>query len=100
MGKWRGKILFALIVYGAGFATAIYFLAPSKFQEVKSRVTSSAVRTQDRIAEQNGFDSQAWAASVRVGMSKAMRFAEEQALQIADTVKTRMEQSKSTQSGS
>ncbi len=99
MGQWRGKILFALIVYSAGFATAIYVLAPSKFQEVSSRVTSSAVRTQDGTTERDGFDSQAWAASVRVGMSKAVSFAEEQALQIAEMVKTRMEQSESTKSG-
>ena len=28
MGGWRGKFIFLLIVYFAGFATAIYFLAP------------------------------------------------------------------------
>ncbi len=99
MGQWRGKILFALILYSAGFATAIYILAPSKFQEVSSRITNSAAGTQDGTAEQNGFDSQAWAASVRVGMSKAKSFAEEKALQVADTVKTRMEHSKLTNSG-
>ncbi len=28
MGAWRSKLIFLLIVYFAGFATAIYCLAP------------------------------------------------------------------------
>ncbi len=37
MGGWRGKLIFLLIVYFAGFATAIYCLAPvPENQDLKS----------------------------------------------------------------
>ena len=96
--QWRGKLLFAMILYAAGFATAIYVLAPSNVQAADSRNGPSGW-TQEQTAEQTGMDTQAWAASVRVGMSKAMSFAEEQALAIAEKIKTHMAQSTLDNSG-
>ena len=29
MGSWQSKILYTLIIFGAGFVTAVYFLVPS-----------------------------------------------------------------------
>ena len=96
--RWRGKILFAMILYAAGFATAIYVLAPSNLQAANSRDGCSG-QTQEQTTERTGMESQAWAASVRVGMKKAMSFAEEQALSIAEKIKIRMEQSTLDNSG-
>ena len=96
--QWRGKILFAMILYAAGFATAIYVLAPSNLQAANSRDGCSG-QTQEQTTERTGMESQAWAASVRVGMKKAMSFAEEQALSIAEKIKIRMEQSTLDNSG-
>lgn len=90
--RWRGKFLFAMIVYAAGFFTAIYVLAPSDLQAADSRNGVSGWY-QDQTAERAGADTPAWAASVRVGMSKAVSFAEEQALRLAGTIKSRMAQS-------
>lgn len=92
--QWRGKILFAMILYSAGFATAIYVLTPSNLQAADSQDC-----TQEQATERTGMESQAWAASVRVGMTKAMGFAEEQALSLAEKIKTRMDQSTLDNSG-
>ena len=98
MGRWRGKILFALILYAAGFATAIYMLAPADLQAAGGQ-NGRAGWSRDGTTEQAGVETPAWAASVRVGMSKAMSFAEEQTLRLADTIKTRMKQSTADNSG-
>lgn len=92
MGRWRGRLLFALILYSAGFLTAIYVLAPSDLQASGSRNGLSGW-SQDGTTERNGFDSQAMAASVKAGLSKTMSFAEEQAVRLAETIKTQMAQS-------
>lgn len=92
MGRWRGKILFTMIVYAAGFLTAIYVLAPSAIQSVADGNGLSG-RIQDETTQRAGFDGQAWAASARAGMNKAIAFAEEQALHLAEQLKTSMQQS-------
>ena len=89
--RWRGKILFAMILYAAGFATAIYALAPANLQASNSRDGCTGWE-QEQTSERAGIETQAWAASVRVGMSKAAGFAEEQALALAEKIKTRMAQ--------
>ena len=99
MGRWRGKILFALILYAAGFLTAIYTLAPSDLQAAGTQDGLADSGTQEQTTQRAGIDTQAWAASVRVGMSKAMSFAEEQALRFAEAIKTRMAQSTVDNSG-
>ena len=92
--QWRGKLLFAMILYAAGFATAIYVLAPADVQAADGRDGCTGW-SQEQTTEQAGvgIDAQAWAASVRVGMSKAASFAEEKALVLAEAIKARMEQS-------
>ena len=96
--QWRGKLLFAMILYAAGFATAIYTLAPINLQAAENRGRNPGC-TQEQTAERTGMDTQAWTASVRVGMSKAKSFAEEQALALAEKIKTRMAQSTLDNSG-
>lgn len=89
--QWRGKILFAMILYAAGFLTAIYVLAPSDLQAAGSRNGDSG--WQEKTTEWAAAETPAWAASTRVGMSKVISFAEEQALRLAETIKTQMAQS-------
>lgn len=92
MGRWRSKLLFAMIVYAAGFLTAIYVLAPSDIQAVAGGNGPSG-RILDETTQRAGFDGRAWAASARAGMDKARAFAEEQALHFAEKFKTSMQQS-------
>lgn len=94
---WRGKLLFAMIVYAAGFFTAIYVLAPSDLQAAASRNGESG--WQERTTERAEADTPVWAASVKEGMSKVMSFAEEQSLRLAETIKTQLAQSTLDTSG-
>jgi hypothetical protein len=89
--QWRGKILFAMILYAAGFFTAIYVLTPSELQTADSRNGDSG--WQEKTTQWVAADAPAWTASVRGGMSKVISFAEEQALRLAETIKTQMAQS-------
>ena len=54
MGGWRSKLIFLLIVYFAGFATAIYCLAPvpenRDFKLGEKSLVNSAVKS-DEFAE-------------------------------------------------
>jgi hypothetical protein len=94
---WRGKLLFAMIVYAAGFLTAIYVLAPSGLQAAGGRNGESG--WQEKTTEQAWAQTPVWAASVREGMSKVMSFAEEQSLRLAETIKTQLAQSTLDTSG-
>ena len=42
---WRGKFLFLLIVYFAGFATAVYYLAPSGREGTQDSFYSTQANT-------------------------------------------------------
>lgn len=87
--RWRGKLLFMMIVYAAGFFTAIYVLAPADAQAPAGQIGQAGF-IQDGTPQ---FDAQRWAASARAGMTKAMSFAEEKALQVAEEIKTAVRQS-------
>ena len=50
---WKSKLLFMLIVYFAGFATAIYYLAPAG---VQSRDSNGAVSSAGESSGAGGFD--------------------------------------------
>jgi hypothetical protein len=89
--RWRGKLLVALIVYAGGFFTAIYVLAPADRQTASSR-DGNPGWARDGTTQRAGFDAPAWAASARAGMTKAISFAEEQALRLAEKIKTSVEQ--------
>jgi hypothetical protein len=83
MGRWRNRFLLALITYFAGFATAIYTLAPSydkagdsKKSELQSKEVSS------KSAE--------FALKFNSGMRKCLSFAEEKAAEVGQMVKARL----------
>ena len=91
--QWRGKLLFSLILYAAGFATAIYVLVPSTAQA--SSQTCGIDRPSQDNAQLAGIETQAWAAAMRTGMTKAMSFAEENALRVAEKIKMQLQQHQS-----
>jgi len=57
MRGWRTKFLFLLIVYFAGFATAIYILAPAPGNQVskgaQKTLSSSAFKSDDFVQSFN-----------------------------------------------
>lgn len=96
MGRWRGKILFTLIVYCSGFLTAVYFLAPvsaAALPETQSEGQLSRLPAGEAFSGSAGIDYPAWAASIRSGIDICIRFAEENALRAADLFRSKMGQS-------
>jgi hypothetical protein len=67
---WRTKFVFLLIVYAAGFATAIYCLAPAPDQKAPP--------------------SQRAGTSFNAGMHKCVGFSKEAALEAAKLIETKV----------
>ena len=92
MGRWRTKMLFSLILYGAGFFTAVYVLTPSP------AIASDGVRACERSkgsnlgTEEAGFSSQDWAVKMRAGMDKVKSLAEENAIKGVQAAKAWIDQ--------
>ena len=66
MGGWRSKLIFLLIVYFAGFATAIYCLAPVSDEH--------ACLPSDRGFAYSAIKSDEFAKSFNVGMHKCLYY--------------------------
>jgi len=83
MGRLRSKFLLALITFFAGFATAIYALAPSYDKAGGSKKT-------ELHSKQVSSKSADFALKFNSGMRKCLSFAEEKAVEIGQTVKARL----------
>lgn len=82
MRNWRGKLITALVIYFAGFATAIYFLAP---------VTDTAGKSkQVTRSRESNFETQQFAIAFNGKMKKALSFAEEKAVELGQVIKTEL----------
>lgn len=88
MGRWQRKILFSLIVYFAGFGTAIYFLAPATPQA--SRATDPGPSEPMCRAGLSGEDLAQLKETARAGLAKFEVFAEEQTARAAAYFKERL----------
>ena len=86
MCGWRSKILLSLIIYSAGFATAIYTLAPASERYGESYVAAGTVATGSNIQ----CNSQKLAHQVNVGMHKFISFAEEKAVQVGKHIRAEL----------
>jgi hypothetical protein len=81
MGGWRSKIVFLLVVYFAGFATAIYCLVPvPENQAGKKGFVYSA------------FKSDEFAQSFNTGMHKCLDFARDAAQRTGKFVKQKLDE--------
>jgi hypothetical protein len=79
MGAWRTKLILLLIVYFAGFATAIYSIAPAPQEQAKQ-------------GHEKGFPyglvkSDEFAESFNSGMHKCLDFSREAARHVSKFVK-------------
>ncbi len=85
MFGFRGKVLFTLVVYFAGFATAIYVLAPvdAEAMEVKEE-SLGANYSEMRL------DSEEFAEKASVGLHKFVSFAEGKASEVKRLVKAKL----------
>ena len=81
MRGWKTKLVFLLIVYFAGFATAIYCLAPApEAQPGEESFTLSAVK------------SNQFAQSFNVGMHKCLDFAKDATLRVSSFIKQKLDE--------
>jgi len=81
---WRTKFVFVLMVYFAGFGTAIYCLAPPpEGSEDRPRQTARA---------RPAIKSDEFARSVNSGMHKCIDFGKEAAIEAAKLIRERMEE--------
>lgn len=88
MFGFRGKMLFTLIVYFAGFATAIYFIAPvdAEAMEVKAETLGEDSVI---IAESEDFAKKA-----SVALHEFVSFAEGKASEVKRLVKAKLAEGK------
>ena len=84
MRGWRSRFIFTLIVYFAGFATAIYTLAPAPEGET--------ARHSEKGAPSVKFDSREFVESFNSGMHKCLAFGKEAARRTAKLVKAKVKE--------
>ncbi len=87
MRGWRIKFVFLLIVYFAGFATAIYTLAP--VDENKAKVFA---KMEEKDSVFSALKSDDFAKSLNTGMHKCVDFGKEAAWRTGKFIKRKIEQ--------
>lgn len=88
---WRTKLVSLLLVYSAGFATAVYCLAPAAEQEAGPPLEVVKVQT--------ALQSQAFAQSVNSGMHKCIDLGREAAFEMAGLIREKINEAKSRPDG-
>ena len=84
---WRSKFVFVLIVYFAGFATAVYCLAPApsgKKGTAQGKELLGSTLTSDQLVQ-----------SVNAGMHKCVDLGKDAATRAAELIKEKMEEAQS-----
>lgn len=99
MKGWRSKLIFLCIIYFAGFATAVYMLAPPPEAEKGKIAQQSSKQEQIRSAFAN-FDSQKFVKSFNSGMHKCIDLGKEAAKKTAEFVKEKTKDSEMLKSAS
>jgi len=84
MRGWRSKLVFMLVVYFAGFATAIYTLAPAPDDNDKSACNYAAVRS--------SFKSDQFAKSVNTGLHKCIDLGKDAAKDLAGFIRQKVDE--------
>ena len=84
MKGWRSRFIFTLLVFFAGFATAIYTLAPAP----KDKTTGHS----EKNSPQSKFNSEEFVESFNTGMHKCLEFGKEAALRTGKLVKEKIKE--------
>jgi len=82
MRSWRVKFIFLLVVYFAGYATAIYTLAPE----------NQANQPTEKTLAYSAFKSDEFAKSFNAGMYKCIEFGKDAAVRTAKFIKQKMDE--------
>jgi hypothetical protein len=102
MGKLPGKFLFCFILYAAGFVTAVYFLVPAPAlaaDQIQVAKSDSQLQSDQPAADIMGIDSKVWIMKIRTGIDTSIHFAEENAVRVADFIRSKMAQGSNSSNG-
>jgi len=84
MRGWRVKFIFLLIVYLAGFATAIYCFVPASDEQTSE--------TRERSFAFSNLKTEEFARSFNTGMHKCIDFGKDSALRVGKIIKQKLEE--------
>jgi len=84
MRRWRVKLIFLLIVYFAGFATAIYTLAPAPENQADISVEKGFLYS--------AFKSDEFARSFNTGLHRAVDYGRAAAVRVSEFVKQKLDE--------
>ncbi len=88
---WRNKLIFLLVVYFPGFATAVYCLAPASQDTGNQSVEKSFANLT--------FKSEEFATAFNEGLHKLIDFSKSAALRTADLIKQEYDQRRAQADG-
>ena len=83
MGAWKTKLIFLLIVYFAGFATAIYCLAPVP--------ENQSSQVEEKSFVNSALKSNEFAQSFNAGMHKCIDFGKTAAQRVSTFLKQKLD---------
>ena len=97
MRGWRAKLVFMLVVYFGGFATAIYTLAPAPGNNGNASANSSFFRSVKAGAEEkssvfSAVKSDEFKNSVNSGLHKCFEFSKDAAWRTARFIKQKIDE--------
>ncbi len=97
MRGWRAKLVFMLVVYFGGFATAIYTLAPAPENNANTSANSSFFRSvkadaQEKSSVFSAVKSDEFKKSVNSGLHKCFEFSKDAAWRTASFIKQKIDE--------
>ena len=97
MRGWRAKIVFLLVVYFGGYATAIYTLAPAPENKAKVSAGSSFFRgitanSEEKSSVFSAVKSDEFKKSVNSGIHKCFEFSKDAAWRTARFIKQKIDE--------
>ncbi len=97
MRGWRAKLVFMLVVYFGGFATAIYTLAPVPENKANDSVNSSFFRSNTEDAEErssvfSAVKSDEFKKSLNTGIHKCFEFSKDATWRTARFIKQKFDE--------
>jgi len=97
MRGWRAKLVFLLVVYFGGYATAIYTLAPAPENKAKASAESSFFRsikadTEEKCSVFSAVKSEEFKQSLNSGIHKCFEFSKDVAWRTALFIKQKIDE--------
>ncbi len=87
MRSWRSRIVTAMMIYGAGIATALYALAPATDRPATSHPGTKDGSNTDEVWKAR---SEQWAMTAGVQLRRFVSFAEEKAIQVSEVIRKKL----------